>query len=229
MASVTQQKIPPLENGDRLSREEFERRYDAMPGLSKAELIEGVVYLPSPVRLRQHGRPHAHLVHWLVSYEDATEGVIVADNASVRLDLANEPQPDAALLIDPGWGGQARISDDDYIEEAPELVAEVVASSASFDLGTKLKVYRRNGVREYVVWRVRDRQIDWFVLRGRRYVPLAIDAEGLYRSRGFPGLWLNPAALIRGKRAIVSAVLQRGLASREHADFVARLNRRRNP
>jgi Uma2 family endonuclease len=229
MATATHRKVPPLENGDRLSRDEFERRYDAMPGLGKAELIEGVVHMPSPVRVRQHGRPHAHLVHWLVSYEDATDGVLVADNSSVRLDLLNEPQPDAVLLIDPARGGRARISDDDYIEDAPEFVAEVAASSVSLDLGTKLKIYRRNGVREYVVWRVRDRQVDWFVLSGRKYVPLKIDGEGLYRSRAFPGLWLDPAALIRGKRAIVSAALQRGLASPEHAACVARLKAGLNP
>src|SRR5437016_13489156 len=98
--------IPPLETGDRLSRAEFERRYEAMPTLKKAELIEGVVYVPSPVRLRQHGRPQAYLIHWLVSYEIATEGVIIADNTSVRLDLVNEPQPDAVLLIAPAKGGQ---------------------------------------------------------------------------------------------------------------------------
>ena len=143
MASVTQQRVPPLENGDRLSREEFERRYDAMPGLKKAELIEGVVYVPSPVRIRRHGRPHAHLIHWLVGYESATDGVIVADNPSIRLDLVNEPQPDAILLIDPARGGQARISGDDYIEGAPELVAEVAASSVSYDLGRKFEIYRR--------------------------------------------------------------------------------------
>ena len=229
MAAASYRKVPPLENGDRLTRDEFERRYEAMPDLKKAELIEGVVYVPSPVRLRQHGRPHAHLIHWLVSYESDTEGVIVADIASVRLDLANVPQPDAVLLIDPSRGGQARISEDDYIEEAPEFVAEVAASSASYDLDLKLKVYRRNGVREYLVWRVRDRQMDWFDLNKRRSIAITPDAEGLYRSRTFPGLWLDPAAMVRGKLSIVSATLQRGLASPEHAAFVARLNSRRNP
>ena len=195
-----------------------------MPELKKAELIEGVVYMPSPVRLRRHGRPHAHLITWLGIYESATPGVIVADNASVRLDLDNEPQPDAVLFIDPANGGQARISPDDYIEEAPELVAEVASSSVSYDLNAKLKVYRRNGVREYIVWRVLDRQIDWFVLRDGEFVRLPLDEAGLYRSKVFPGLWLDPAALVRGDTQSVQAALQRGLASREHADFVARLN-----
>ncbi len=216
--------IPPLEPGDRLSRAEFERRYDAMPNLKKAELIEGVVFMPSPVRVRRHGRPHAHLIHWLVSYESTTRGVIAADNVSVRLDLDNEPQPDAVLFIDPDHGGQARIPDDDYVENAPELVAEVAASTASYDLNTKLTVYHRNGVREYIVWRVLDRAIDWFVLREGEFVRLPLDDDGLYRSEVFPGLWLDPAAMVGGDTQRVQAILQRGLAEREHEEFVARLN-----
>src|SRR5215472_16033211 len=147
---VPTRPVLPLEPGDRLTRPEFERRYDAMPHLRKAELIEGVVHMPSPVRYRRHGRPHALLMGWLIHYEAATPGVETADNSTARLDLDNEPQPDAVLLIDPARGGQARISADDYIENAPELVAEVASSSVSIDLTTKLHVYRRNGVREYV-------------------------------------------------------------------------------
>src|SRR5437763_1331075 len=150
------QPILPLEPGDRLTRDEFERRYNAMPNLKKAELIEGVVYMPSPVRLRRHGWPHFRLITWLGAYAAVTPGLIGADNATARLDLDNEPQPDTLLLIDPEWGGQARISADDYVEDAPEWVGEVSASSASFDLHAKLHVYRRNGVREYLVWRVLD-------------------------------------------------------------------------
>lgn len=213
----------PLEPGDRLTRDEFERRYDAMPHLKKAELIEGVVYMPSPVRLRRHGRPHFRLIAWLGLYEGSTPGLIGGDNSTARLDLDNEPQPDALLLIDPALGGQARISVDDYVEMAPEMVGEVSASSASFDLHTKLQVYRRNGVREYIVWRVLDQQIDWFVLRGGQFQPLAVDPTGLLRSEVFPGLWLDPAALIRGDMPRVFAVVQQGLASPEHAEFVRRL------
>jgi Uma2 family endonuclease len=216
--------IPPLETGDRLSRAEFERRYTAMPELKRAELIEGVVYVPSPVRLQRHGRPHFRLVTWLGNYETATPCVIGADNASVRLDLDNEPQLDAVLFIDPENGGQARITTDDYVENAPELVAEIAASSASYDLDTKLAVYRRNGVREYIVWRVLDRQIDWFVLREGEFVRLPLDDAGVYRSEVFPGLWLDPTALARGDTQAVKTTLQRGLATVEHAEFVARLN-----
>jgi Uma2 family endonuclease len=107
------------------------------------------------------------------------------------------------------------------------LVAEVASSSASYDLGDKLKAYRRNGAREYVVWRVLDRQIDWFVLHEERYKPLNPAADGILRSTVFPGLWLDPAALMRGDVNAVFAMVQQGLNSPEHTDFVARLERAR--
>jgi Uma2 family endonuclease len=216
--------VPPLENGDVLTRAEFERRYEAMPHLKKAELIEGVVYVPSPVRHRYHGHHHTHLIGWLVHYEAQTPGVEASDNATVRLDLDNEPQPDVLLLIDPACGGQARIDAEGYIAGAPELVAEVASSSASYDLHAELRVYRRNGVREYIVWRVLDQEIDWFVLRAGQYERVSLDAEGLYRSEVFPGLWLDPAALLRGDLATVLAIVQRGLTSPEHAAFMTRLH-----
>jgi len=218
---------PPLENGDRLTRAEFERRYQAMPNLKRAELIEGVVYMPSPVRYKGHSNPHSRLVTWLGNYETDTPGVEAGDNGTIRLDLDNEPQPDAFLIIRPERGGQVRISEDDYIEGAPELVAEVASSSASYDLGKKLNAYRRNGVQEYVVWRVLDSQVDWFVNREGRFEPLPSAADGVVRSTVFPGLWLDPAALVGGDRATVKASLQQGLNSPEHADFVARLEKAR--
>jgi Uma2 family endonuclease len=151
--------------------------------------------------------------------------VETADNSTAHLDLDNEPQPDAVLLIDPARGGQARISEDDYIENAPELVAEIASSRVSIDLTTKLHVYRRNGVREYVVWRVLERAVDWFVLRNGQYELLGPDAEGLLRSETFPGLWLDVPALLRGDVASVLAAVQRGLTSLEHNAFVVRLSR----
>jgi Uma2 family endonuclease len=219
--------IPPLEQGDRLTRDEFERRYDAMPGLKKAELIEGEVYMPSPVRHRRHSHPHTRLVTWLGNYETATPGVEAGDNGSIRLDLDNEPQPDAYLIIQPECGGRVQISEDDYVEGAPELVGEVASSSVSYDLGKKLEVYRRSGVREYVVWRVLDRQVDWYVNRGGRFELVPPPANGIFRSETFPGLWLDATALVRRDGAAVQATLQQGLNSPEHADFVARLARDR--
>lgn len=215
--------IPPLENGDHLSRAEFERRYDAMSHLKKAELIEGVVYVPSPVRHRLHGEPHSYVTGWLVLYKAHTPGVQVSDNSTVRLDLDNEPQPDALLLIAPEHGGQTHLSEDGYIEGAPELVVEIASSSVSYDLHAKLHVYRRNGVREYVVWRVLDKEVDWFVLREGQYERLQPGADGLFRSEVFAGLWLDPAALVHEDLATVLAAVQQGLASAEHAAFVASL------
>jgi Uma2 family endonuclease len=219
--------IPPLENGDRLTRAEFERRYDAMPELKKAELIEGEVHMPSPVRHSRHSHPHTRLVAWLANYETDTPGVEAGDNGSVRLDLDNEPQPDAFLIIRPDHGGQARITEDDYIEGAPELVGEVASSRVSYDLGKKLVVYRRSGVCEYVVWRVLDKQVDWFVNREGQFEPMAPGDDGILRSAAFPGLWLDPVALVRGDKTRVKAVLQHGLSSAEHAEFVARLDKAR--
>jgi len=215
--------IPPLEPGDRLTRDEFERRYEARPHLRKAELIEGVVFMPSPVRVFRHGQPQADFITWLGVYRAGTGGVKVADNTTARLDTDNEPQPDAMLFIEPDRGGQARISEDDYIESAPELVAEISSSSASFDLHTKFNVYRRCGVKEYIVWRVLDRAIDWFVLAAGAYQRLAPDADGIFRSRTFPGLWLDPKAMLSGDLAHVLSVLQTGVASPEHGQFVKRL------
>lgn len=217
--------IPPLQPGDRLTRAEFERRFDATPNLKKAELIEGVVYMPPPVSADSHGEPHADLSFWLASYKAATPGVKVGDNSSLRLDLDNMPQPDLYLRILQAHGGQCRIDADGYVEGAPELVAEVAASSASYDLHAKLPVYRRNGVREYIVWRVLDRALDYFTLRDGAYLPLAPDRHGVLKSETFPGLWLDPAALIEDDVSRVLAILRKGLASRKHADFVARLKR----
>jgi Uma2 family endonuclease len=215
--------IPPLVAGDRLTRDEFERRYQAMPHVKKAELIEGVVYMPSPISWHGHASPQCDLITWLGTYQAFTPGVQGAGNATVRLDFDNEPQPDAILRIRPEYGGHSKTSPDDYAEGAPELVAEVAASSASYDLHDKLKAYRRNGVQEYIVWRVWDEAIDWFVLEGGRYRVLSSNSDGVYQSLVFPGLWLDAAALLKGNLARVLAVVQQGIATPEHAEFVRRL------
>lgn len=213
--------IPPLENGDRLSRDEFERRYAAMPANCKAQLIEGIVYMAAALRFRSHGKPHSQLNTWLSTYQIFTLGVEIADAATIRLDGDNEPQPDVVLLIDPKAGGQARLSDDDYIEGAPELLAEIAASTVSIDSILKKSVYERNGVQEYIVWCVLDQALDWFWLEHEKYVNLLPDEDGITRSRQFPGLWLDRAALLDGNMQQVLAVLQAGLASPEHQAFVS--------
>ena len=225
-AVLKSRPVLALQNGDHLTREDFERRYDAMPHSCKAELIEGVVYMPSPVRAEQHGEPHFDLVGCLFLYRLKTKGVRGSDNATIRLALDNEPQPDAALYVSPELGGQAKIDADGYLESAPEFVVEVAASSASYDLHTKKTVYRRNQVREYVVWRVLDRKVDWFILRGSEYVDLPPDEDGIFRSESLPGLWIDSAAVLIGDFERVYSVVERGLASPEHAAFVARLQKR---
>ena len=218
--------IPPLENGDRLTRREFERRYDAMPDLKKAELIEGVVYMPSPVRVI-HGEPHAAIIGWLIAYSATTPGVHVGDNVTTRIDTTNEPQPDVYLRLDSDLGGTASISADDYIEGAPELVVEIAASSATIDLHDKLTVYRRNGVQEYIVWQVYDRKFDWFRLDEGEYMPLAPDDDGITRSQVFPGLCLNVGALLDGDLAAVLTALRRGQKTPEYKAFVKDLRKRK--
>ena len=202
-----------LENGDQLTRAEFERRYAAAPHIKKAELIDGAVHMSSPVHNTSHSEPHAHLLVWLGVYCAATPGVRLGDNATVRLDQLNEVQPDALLRLE---HGQSRISADDYIEGAPELVAEIASSSAAIDLHCKLRVYLRSGVQEYLVWRTLDQQLDWFELREGDYIRLAPDDHGRLRSRVFPGLWLAVTPLLAGDLATVLSELHTGLASDEH-------------
>jgi len=216
--------ILPLATGDRLTRDQFEQRWAGMSGVKRAELIEGVVYMPTAIRLDEHGEPHALIVAWLTNYAARTPGVRAADNASVRLDLDNMPQPDGLLRIDEQHGGQPRCGEDGYLEGAPELVIEVSASSTSIDLHDKLHVYRRHGVREYLVWRVLERAVDWFALREGRFEPVSSPDDGVHRSAIFPGLWLDCQALLAGDGGRLFDVLQQGLDSREHAAFVERLS-----
>jgi Uma2 family endonuclease len=211
---------PALETGDRLSRDEFERRYERMPHVKKAELIEGTVFMPSPVRAKGHGQPHSRLSAWLVLYESETPNVGCFDNSSVRLDLDNEPQPDL-VLIKTGGGAQARISADDYIEGAPELVVEIIATSRAYDLHQKKDAYRRNGVREYLAWITGEERIVWWQLREGEYAEIAPDAAGRLKSGVFPGLWLDSKALLSGDIRSVLGTLRRGLDSPEHGAFAA--------
>jgi Uma2 family endonuclease len=199
-----------------------------MPDVKKAELIEGVVHMPSPIRFDAHSHPHANVLTWLGTYAAATPGVKAGGNATVKLDNDNVPQPDALLMIEPVASGQAAIDDGDYVAGAPELVAEVSSSSVSIDLHDKLRVYRRNGVREYIAWRVIEWGIDWFVLRDGDYVRLSPGADGIIRSEVFPGLWLDVSAMLEGKLDRVLEVLQQGLATPEHRDVIEELARQRS-
>ncbi len=218
--------IPRLETGDHLTRAEFERRYAAMPGVTKAELIEGMVIMPSPTRHQHHAVPHNAVATWLGVYSAAVPGTEVSNNVSLRIDLDNELQPDVLLRIVEVAGGRSHVAADDYLEGAPELIAEIAASSASYDYHVKRHVYRRNGVREYLIWRVDDGAIDWFSLEDGEYVALPADEAGVIRSKVFPGLWLAAGDLLAGNLAAVLATLQQGLQSEAHGAFVAELSQR---
>lgn len=164
--------------------------------------------MPSPVRHKSHGKPHGKIMTWLGVYSAAKPETDFSDNATLRLDQDNEPQPDGVLRIDEAHGGRSRVTEDDYLEGSPELIVEIASSSASYDLREKLNVYRRNGVQEYIVWRVYDAQIDWFSLQDEQYVLLQPDENGIIESRIFPGLRLNVAAMLNGDLAKVLADLR---------------------
>ena len=210
--------IPELAEGQRLDATEFERRYHAS-AIRKAELIEGVVRVASPVS-DDHSPAHARATGWLFLYETATPGTVAGIDGTICLDRSNQVQPDIHLRL--VSGGRSTVGSDRYIEGPPELVIEIAVSTSAHDLGEKRELYRRFGVREYLVWRVIDGAIDWFALVDGRYDRLEADGEGIIRSRVFPGLWLDVAAMIANDRASWIGRLQRGLASPEHAAFVAR-------
>jgi hypothetical protein len=214
-------KPPPLIEGIELDQPEFHRRYAAMPPGTRAELIDGVVYMPSPVSI-EHGRAHVPGIVWLDRYAEATPGVEVLDGATAILGRKSEPQPDALLCILPEHGGRTRIIKG-FIHGAPELLVEVAKATRYIDLGPKRKDYERAGVQEYLVRALGPDEVIWHVLREGRLVAVPPGADGLYRSEVFQGLWLDPAALVAGDRRRLRAALDQGLASPEHAAFVARL------
>ena len=216
--------IPPLENGDHLKADEFRRRYQAMPENVRAELIGGIVFMSSPVGYRRHSKPHIVLGNWLGHYIAKTPHLeIYGDNGTLRLDEDAEPQPDLLLALPRGAGGRVYETSDDYLEGPPDLVCEVASSSASIDLGRKLRDYRRNGVPEYLVWSVDRRRVEWFDLIDGEYVDKTPDAAGLVKSSKFPGLWLDPTKLVAFDLPGLFADLDAGTATPEHAAFVKRL------
>jgi Uma2 family endonuclease len=221
-----QQHLPPLEAGDHLDQPTFHERYEAMPPGFRAELIGGVVIVPSPLSL-DHGFHHALIMTWLGNYTIATPGTSMADNATTILGETSEPQPDGVLIIEPAFGGQTRLSEEGYLTGAPELIVEVASSSASIDLHAKRRDYEQAGVLEYAVVVLRQRVMRWFVLQDGTYQELSADADGIFRSRVFPGLWLHANALLQRDGATVMDVLRQGLATPEHTAFVQRLQAQR--
>ena len=220
---LVSREVPPLENGDQLTASEFLRRYDAMPEVKKAELIQGTVYMASPVRADQHGDPDSIIQTWIGTFAAATGGVRASTNTTTRLGTDEVPQPDGSLRLLPEYGGQVRVDKKGYLVGAPEFVVEVAASSASVDSTDKLDTYRRAGVREYLLWRTVDECVDWLELIEDDYVHILPDEAGIIRSHIFPGLWLDMNALLDLDASRVLAKLTEGLASTERAAFIAKL------
>jgi Uma2 family endonuclease len=225
MSTIERPKSPPLVAGQRLDRATFHARYEAMPPDTRAELIGGLVYMPSPLGLN-HGDFSSLAASWLGLYRRSTRGVEASSRASVLLDDQAEPQPDVLLRIHPSCGGQSR-DEGEYLGGAPELIVEVASSSRKIDLGPKFEDYRRAGVREYVVVAIDPEEVFWFVRRDDRLIPLPPGPDGVFRSEVFPGLWLDPGALFADDIDRLIATLNQGLATPEHADFVALLAARR--
>lgn len=211
------QDLPPLNNGDVLSRAEFEERYKVLPNLKKAELIEGVVYVSSPVSPR-HGAIHSDIITWIGVYRAATPGVQIFDNTSLRLDADNEPQPDVAVLID----ADPTLVDAEFLEAKPALIIEVAASSAAYDLYQKFHVYRRNGIQEYLVLLVHEQQTRWYHWREGTYIQLQPDDDGILRSQILSGLWFHSEHFWQRDLAGLFAILQQGIASADHQAFTQR-------
>jgi Uma2 family endonuclease len=215
-----------LYTGDRMTQAEFHRLYEQTPEDFRAELIGGIVYVSSPLKLR-HGTNHLPLGTLFFAYQGHTPGVECGDNTTVQLGELSEPQPDLYLRILPEHGGQSRTTKDDYLAGAPELVAEIAHSSRAIDLHAKMLDYARYGVREYLVVCLREGQMRWFDLPSDE--ELQADADGVLRVKVFPGLWVHAEALLAKDYGRLMATLQQGLATPEHAEFVARLAAARAP
>jgi hypothetical protein len=213
--------LPLLIEGQWLDQPTFHARYEAMPPGTRAELIDGVVYMPSPVG-PEHGVAHAPVIVWLFYYAENTPGLQVMDNATTVLGRKSEPQPDALLRILPEFGGQTSIQKK-LLTGPPEVIAEVSHATRYVDLGPKLKEYEKAGVLEYVVRALEPDQVFWFVREGELLVERPLGEDGLYHSVHFPGLWLDPQALVGGDGRRLRAVVDLGCATPEHAAFVARL------
>lgn len=224
MAIVPEQRVPPLVMGDKLTRDEFMRRWEADPRINRAELIGGIVYMPSPVTV-EHGDTDGDVGAWLSVYKAATPGTASGRNSTSFM-LDDAPQPDLNLRINRDCGGGSWI-EDHYLHGVPELLAEVCISSASYDLHHKYDLYQSAGVPEYLAVLVFEREIRWHVLVDGGYQLHSADADGLWRSRVFPGLWLDGKALLRGDLQHVLDRLNEGLRSPEHEQFVTALAARR--
>jgi Uma2 family endonuclease len=213
--------LPPLVAGQQLDQSTFHERYEAMPDGTWAELVGGRVFMPSPVRT-EHGEYDEDLALWTGLYRRATKGLRSGKNATVILGPFGETQPDGHLRIPQALGGQTRI-ERGYIVGAPELMIEIARSSRSYDLNEKKAEYEQAGALEYIVIELEPDRLHWFILRNGRFEDLPVEADGIYRSQVFPGLWLDADALFAEDLDRVIAVLEQGIRTPAHADFAAKL------
>jgi Uma2 family endonuclease len=211
---------PLLVNGDRLSQPEFHRRYATYPDGVHCELIGGIVFMASPLR-RAHGRNHVKLIRLLEEYESQTPGIELLDNATAILGKESELQPDLCLRVLAEFGGQSAESEGDYVEGAPELVAEIAQSTRAIDLHLKRHDYQRAGVLEYMVLSVEEPKLTWFNFTAKNHIEP--DARGIARSQAFPGLWIDVPSLLAGNREQMLEAMTRGLKSPAHRAFVKKL------
>lgn len=223
LKTTTSTQPHELHSGDHMSREEFHRLYEQMPEDFKAELIGGVVYVASPMRL-PHGKWHLQMASLVGAYEAHTPGVEAGDNATLILAEDCEPQPDLFLRILPEFGGQSSTTEDEYLQGAPELVAEIAHASRAIDLHAKRDDYARYGVLEYLVLNLHDRRLHWFDLAANR--ELSSD-DGVFRMQTMPGLWIHADAVFAKDYQTMMATLEDGLASEEHGAFVEELRERK--
>lgn len=231
--------IPPLRDGDRMGADEFLRRYAADPVVYSAELLQGVVHITRwreiqngkemivpPISADGHSEPHAALITWLGTYSALTDGVrSLSPITTILPSQTTGLEPDAVLRILPDFGGCSTIGTDKFLHGAPELLAEISFTSGARDFGKKFDAYQADGVPEYLVWRTAEKEIHWFALKRKKYVALTPHTDGTLRSEQFPGLWLDVPALLAGDMAKVLTTLQQGIASPEHATFVAKLQK----
>ncbi len=215
-----------LENGDHMTQAEFHEFYKSYPKHVKFELIGGIVYRAAPVPW-YHNTYRSAVNFVLGLYLAGTPGIELGANATIILGEQSEPQPNLALRLLPEYGGRSKLNDEQYLEGAPELLAEIAYSDRVLELHEKKQDYQQAGALEYVVLDIENQELYWFDFRSNAVIA---PRQGVYRSRAFPGLWIDAPALLALDSTRLVTVVRQGLAHRSHTVFVKRLEaaRRRN-